>query len=138
MALKNFFQQLARDGLKERRRKPGDEEHRLQAECVNWFRARYPHMRNSLFAVPNGGRRDKTTGARLKAEGVIPGVANLILLRQSNGYGALLIKLKTATGKQSPAQKAWQKEMEANGYKYVVVRSVEEFLNEVFDYMLDF
>lgn len=57
------------------RKPPSDEEHRIQCTCVRWFRLKYPHLFARLFAVPNGGRRDGITGARLKAEGVLPGVA---------------------------------------------------------------
>ena len=48
------------------RRKPKDEEHKIQVSMVNWFRLQYPSMRHNLFSVPNGGRRDAVTGAKLK------------------------------------------------------------------------
>ena len=50
------------------RRRPGDEEHRIQCSCVRWFRLEYPELRRMLFAVPNGGRRDAVTGQKLKDE----------------------------------------------------------------------
>lgn len=56
-----------------KRRPPRDEEHRLQCACVRWFAYRHPELSCRLFAVPNGGRRDATTAAKLKAEGVSPG-----------------------------------------------------------------
>ncbi len=118
------------------RRKPDDAEHRLQAGCVQWFRLQYPDYAHSLFAVPNGGRRDKATGARLKAEGVVAGVADLILLRQSKGYGALLIEMKTKAGRQAASQRDWQRKVERDGYRYVVCRSLEEFMDAVRDYLV--
>ena len=42
------------------RKKPDDEEHRIQTDMVNWFRLQYPKMKHNLFAVPNGGRRGST------------------------------------------------------------------------------
>ena len=80
------------------RKKPKDEEHKLQVSMVNWFRLKYPSMRHNLFAVPNGSRRDAVTGARLKAEGVLAGVADLILLKSNRYYGAMLIETKTKKG----------------------------------------
>lgn len=118
------------------RRKPDDKEHRLQSSCVQWFRLQFPEYAHSLFAVPNGGRRDKATGARLKAEGVVAGVADLILLRQSKGYGALLIEMKTKAGRQAATQKEWQRKVERDGYRYVVCRSLEEFMDAVRDYLV--
>lgn len=104
--------------------------------CVKWFRREYPTLYKRLFAVPNGGRRDATTGARLKAEGVIAGVADLILLVPCKGYGALLVEMKTAKGRQSKAQKQWQKDTTGKGeYRYVVCHSKDDFKKAVKEYL---
>lgn len=114
-----------------------DEEHKLQCSMVNWFRFTYPQYAHCLFAVPNGGRRDAVTGAKMKAEGVLAGVSDMILLLRTKDYGALLIEVKTPKGKQSPSQKLWQSKMEALGYKYIVVRTVSDFIREVKNYLID-
>lgn len=118
------------------RKPPSDEEHRIQVSCVRWFRMKYPHLSPRLFAVPNGGRRDGITGARLKEEGVLAGVADLVLLVPNAKYHALLIEMKTPKGRQSESQKAWQQEVCAEGeYKYVVCRSLDDFIREVDVYL---
>lgn len=117
------------------RRKPRDEEHRLQSACVRWYRMQYPKMKHNLFSVPNGGKRDAVTGAKLKEEGALAGVADLILLKSNRFYGALLIEMKTKAGRQSESQKEWQRKITADGYKYVVVRSIEDFQREIRDYL---
>ena len=117
------------------RKKPKDEEHKIQVSMVEWFRMKYPSMRHNLFAVPNGGRRDAVTGAKLKAEGVLAGVADLILLKSNHRYGALLIETKTKKGTQSDSQKEWESKIVKDGYKYVVCRSLEEFIAVVTDYL---
>lgn len=61
------MRRLANEGVPRMRRHPHDEEHRLQVACVRWFRLQYPALSHALFAVPNGGRRDAMTGAKLKA-----------------------------------------------------------------------
>lgn len=114
---------------------PADEEHRLQTKCVKWFRTKYRTLNHCLFAVANGGRRDEVTGAKLKAEGVLAGVADLILLRSNRYYGALLIEMKTKEGRQSEAQKAWQDKITQDCYKYVVCRSFDDFTKEVNKYL---
>lgn len=119
------------------RRKPREEEHRLQSACVRWYRLQYPKMKHNLFAIPNGSRRDAVTGAKLKAEGVLSGISDLILLKSNRFYGALLIEMKTSKGRQSESQKEWQHKITADGYKYVVVRSIEDFQREVRDYLKD-
>lgn len=117
------------------RKKPSDEEHRLQCACVRWFRYVYPSLKEVLFAIPNGGRRDVVTGARLKEEGATAGVSDLILLKSNSAYGALCVEMKTPKGNQSPAQKEWQNEVENTGNKYVVCRSFEEFKREITEYL---
>ncbi len=118
------------------RKKPHDDEHRLQVACVRWFKYQYPSIAHALFAVPNGGRRDITTGAKLKAEGALAGVSDLILLKSNDKYGALLIEMKTPKGKQSQYQKQWEKDItKHNEYKYIVCHSFEEFQKGVNEYL---
>lgn len=118
------------------RKRPSEEEHRIQCSCVRWFSLQYPHLHGRLFAVPNGGRRDATTAAKLKAEGVVAGVADLILLKSNRHYGALLIEMKTLKGRQRDSQKQWEETVCANGeYKYVVCHSLDDFQREIETYL---
>lgn len=119
------------------RKRPGKEEHYLQCGCVRWFRAQWPGLSKQLAAVPNGGRRDAITGVNLKDEGVVAGVADLILAQRNKRYGALAIEMKTPAGRQSKSQKDWQKAVEAGGWRYVVCRSLDDFMREVNDYLAD-
>lgn len=118
------------------RKRPSEVEHRIQQACVRWFNLQYPHLRGRLFAVPNGGRRDVVTGAKLKAEGVVAGVADLILLVTNKAFGALLIEMKKPGGIQSAAQRQWQEIVTTNGeYKYVICRSIYDFMREIREYL---
>ena len=129
---------LARANAGTRRKAPSEEEHRLQVTCVRWFNLKFPHLRGRLFAVPNGGRRDDVTGARLKAEGVIAGVSDFILLKSNRRYGALLIEMKRKDGRQSASQRWWQSVITENDeYKYVVCHSFDDFMREVTDFLND-
>lgn len=113
-----------------------DEEHRIQCACVRWFSLQHPQLHGRLFAVPNGGRRDAITATKLKAEGVVAGVADLILPKSNRDYGALLIEMKTSQGRQSKSQKQWQSTLcSQEEYKYVVCRSLDDFIREVNDYL---
>ena len=91
-----------------------------------------------LFAVPNGGYRDRKTASKLKDEGVISGVSDLILLKPNQHFHALLIEMKVSEkySRQSVEQKKWQKELtRLNEYKYVVCRSIDDFMREVNEYL---
>ena len=118
-----------------KRRPSSEEEHHLQCNCVKWFRLQYPRMKHNLFAVPNGGDRNKVVAGKLKAEGVLPGVSDLILLKRSSDYGGLLIEMKTRKGVQADSQKEWQEKISKDGYKYVVCRSLDDFMREVNEYL---
>jgi len=52
-------------------------EHLEQVDFVSWFRKCFPDV--LIFAIPNGGQRTRTTGAKLKAEGVVAGVPDLYI-----------------------------------------------------------
>lgn len=133
------FDELLSQSRKGRvRKRPSEVEHRIQQTCVRWFNLQYPHLRGRLFAVPNGGRRDVVTGAKLKAEGVVAGVADLILLVTNKAFGALLIEMKKPGGIQSAAQRQWQEIVTTNGeYKYVICRSIYDFMREIREYLND-
>ena len=111
------------------------EESNIQINCVRWFRLAYPKLRTLLCAIPNGGARDAVTGAILKAEGVVAGVADLILFVPNQQSPYLCIEMKTPKGRQSDAQKEWQKSVESVGAKYVVCRSLDDFMQAVKDYL---
>lgn len=110
-------------------------ESHIQCACVRWFRLQYPEYARLLFAVPNGGVRNAVTGRVLKAEGVVAGVADLLLFVPSNGFHSLCIEMKTKDGRQSAAQKEWQQAVQQQGYKYIVVRSLQDFREQIRDYI---
>ena len=71
-----------------------------------------------------------------KEEGVLAGVADLVLLVPNAKYHALLIEMKTPKGRQSDSQRAWQLAVAGNDdYLYVVVRSLEEFIKVIEEYL---
>lgn len=119
-----------------KRKPPSDDEHRLQSACFRWFALQHPHLQGRLFAVPNGGQRNAIVAARLKDEGVLAGVSDLILLKPSRHYGALLIEMKTPHGHQSQRQRWWQQLITADDeYRYVICRSLNDFISEVNNYL---
>ena len=119
------------------KKKPSHIESEMQRSCKRWFDLQYPKLSRLLFAVPNGGARNSREAAIMKAEGVTAGVADMILLIPRHGYGCLCIEFKTREGRQSDSQKLWQADAEANGNKYVVIRSVDQFVNEIKKYLAD-
>lgn len=89
-----------------------------------------------LFAIPNGGtRRNAREGARLKAEGVTAGVADLFLAIPNATNSGLFIEMKTKKGRQQDTQKAFEQAVTKRGYRYEVVRSLEQFQILIKEYL---
>ena len=118
------------------RKRQGHAEDDLQMQCVSWFRLQFPKLARLLHHSPNGGRRDAREGARFKQMGTQAGFPDLILLVAANGYHALMLELKTRTGRQQDSQKDYQKRVEEQGYRYVVIRSFDQFRETIKDYLI--
>lgn len=89
-------------------------EHVEQREFVSWFRKTYPAIR--ILAIPNGSQRSRTTGARLKAEGVVAGVPDLLVPAWN-----LWIEMKRADGGSvSTQQKDWHRYLESIDHTVLV------------------
>ena len=128
----------------------------VQQGAVKWFNLQYPQYRGLLVHIPNEGRRTIkvikgrpvcTGGARLKAEGMVKGAADLVLFVPNKYFHALCLETKIelfdySSGKkkktktyQSPEQKEWQALVESQGYRYEVYRNIDEFRKIVLEYM---
>lgn len=107
----------------------------LQKSCVRWFSLQYREYAQLLHHSPNGGKRNAIEAAKFKAMGVRAGFPDLGLFIARHGYHGLFIELKTAKGRQSEHQIYYQCVLEEQGYKYVIVRAIEEFINEIEYYL---
>lgn len=100
----------------------------IQSEIVKWFTNNHCLKTNFprwlIFSVPNGGLRNKKEAVRLRSEGLLPGVSDLIVVYN---YELLYIEVKTDGGTQSKEQKEFQSRVENLGFKYFVVHSLDEF-----------
>ena len=114
-----------------------NDEHRLQVECVRWFRLAHPRL--LLYAVPNGGQRNAIVAAKLKAEGVLAGVPDLFLAVPSGTAHGLYIEMKNGKkGVVSESQRTVMAALEAQGYATAVCRSFDEFHTTVDEYLNGF
>lgn len=110
-------------------------EDELQKSCIRWFDYKYPKLKLRLHHSPNGGKRNLIEAAKFKEMGVRAGFPDLIFLVPNKQYPFMGIELKTSKGKLSEYQKEYQREFVQMGARYVVCRSVDEFMNEIDDYI---
>ena len=113
------------------------EEHRQQVFLFSWaaWAATERPELALMFAVPNGGRRDAVTGARLKAEGVKAGVPDIILPVARGGYHGLFIELKAGKNTATAEQRGWLAALEAQGYRAAVCRGAAEAMALLEEYL---
>lgn len=110
-----------------------DKEHRLQVSCVRYFRYQFPDK--MIFAVPNGAQRNIITAKKLKDEGVLAGVPDLVIPAPSGDWHGLFIEMKNGKqGRVSEFQQTAMHKLTEEGYRCAVVRSFEEFVAVVSDY----
>ena len=113
-------------------------EGKIQASCYQYFWNTYPQYRGLYFAVPNENNRGDSnaiTGAIRRSMGVYHGVADTLMLVPQNGFHGLCIEYKDEKGRQSEHQVAWQKLVEAQGYRYEICRSLEQFKIIIEEYL---
>lgn len=108
-----------------------------QQALISWARLQRSDARH-LFAIPNGGLRNKITGARLKKEGVTTGIPDLFLPVPRCGLAGLFIEMKAERGRMTPAQRQWLAILTSLGYAVSVCHGwdvarvvIEEYLRPV-------
>ena len=113
---------------------------RLQSACVKWFRYQYSEYKDLLFAIPNGlPIFDKELRVkiynRLNREGLKAGVPDLFLALPRGIYHGAFIEIKYDSDGLRKKQADMIRALEQQNYKCVVVRSVDEFIEIIDEYL---
>lgn len=113
------------------------DEHREQVRLFAWARREEegrPEL-GLLFAVPNGGRRDAVTGARLRDEGVRRGVPDVWLPVAREQWHGLVIELKASKGRATREQVEWLRRLGQEGYLALLCVGAEEAQSVIEQYL---
>ena len=103
----------------------------LQEQCVTWFRLKYP--KKIIFSIPNGGSRRLLEAVRLKRQGVLKGVPDLLIPEPVEPYCGMFIELKVKPNKPTKEQTEFLQNMAKKGYMAGVCYTFERF-QEVVDF----
>lgn len=111
----------------------------VEQQClIRWAERQsgaHPELR-LLYHIPNEGKRSKSTGARMRAEGLRTGVPDLCLPVARGGYHGLYIELKRVRDwTLSETQRQWIAALEAHGYRAVVCPGWTCAVNEITEYL---
>lgn len=79
-----------------------------------------------MYHIPNEGKRSKIVGARLKAQGLKPGVPDVCLPTAHGGYIGLYIEMKVEPNKPNENQKEWLRKLREQGHLTAVCYNWEE------------
>ena len=102
-------------------------ESNTQIAIVRFLRAALPPSYR-VISVPNGRfKADPVTIARLKREGLTPGVHDLLVLRNDGWFCSL--EVKASDGNMSPEQVEWSDWLASGGSSQAVVRSLDDAAN---------
>jgi hypothetical protein len=101
---------------------------------AEWHTGQHPALA-LLFAIPNGGKREKLTAIRLQQEGVKPGVPDLCLPVPRQGWHGLFIELKAGKNKPTDRQLDWLERLSEQGYLAVVCWGYDEATATIKDYL---
>ena len=114
-------------------------EHEEQKALFLWaamMEYHHPELR-LMFAIPNGGLRDKVVAAKLCAEGVKPGVPDVFLPVARGEYHGLFIEMKRQDGGQvSDDQKWYHRNLRVQGYRVEVCAGFDESKGAVEGYLI--
>jgi len=119
-------------------------EHESQVAFFEWWDIWSRSMKlptNLCFAVPNGGQRHPAVAAKLKAEGVRSGTADVMLLLARGGFHGLLLEFKRENAPRGGSGGATRPQAEfllaarQQGYNALLVYSTDEAIHVVRTYV---
>ena len=102
-------------------------EHEEQRNLIRWFRQTYKGVK--IYAIPNGGQRNKIVAAKLKAEGVLAGVSDLHV----PAWGLWIEMKREKGGRLSPMQRQWQEYVESIGQTFIVGNGFDDARDKIIE-----
>ena len=88
-----------------------------------------------LHAIPNGGKRDKITAAKMMQEGQLSGIPDLSLPVACRGYHGMYLEMKAGKNTTSQNQKTKLAQLAAGGYYTVICYSPTAALHHILWYL---
>lgn len=116
------------------------QESQIQQACIAAFRAKYPWASKLLIHVKNEEAGGRVAGAIHKAEGVVAGAPDLLLLIPSSFLTNefcpyLCIEMKSEEGRKRDSQLLYRTYVQSVGSFYIFCYSLEQFLTIADEYM---
>jgi hypothetical protein len=120
------------------RAKSVDREGQEQAALMTELRIRMPEVADLIYHVPNGGHRHVLVAMKLKEQGVVAGIPDLVLTMARGGYFGLYIEFKATPPNDaaiSPSQYERIRKLNDQGYLAVVCRGHFDTVEQIRAYL---
>jgi hypothetical protein len=107
-------------------------EHNLQVQVLDLISVKKSDPNIFAFAIPNAAQRSPRLAAKMRAEGLTAGVADLAIMLPCSRVAWL--ELKKAKNQQSPKQRAFEARCKRLGHPYAVASCIERaeaFLKQI-------
>lgn len=106
-------------------------ESKIQQQIIQFYRNNYCLKHHTprcvIFSVPNESKSKQETLQKM-AIGMMPGVSDVVIVRERE---VIFVEVKTPTGRQSPSQVRFQDTVEQLGFRYLLVRGLEDFKKQM-------
>ena len=97
-------------------------ESKIQQDCFVWYSNTYARYENGImFSIPN---ENNGSQQRKVNTGLLRGVSDTIVIHKGV---CMFVEFKTLTGVVSEYQKQFKNNVEKQGFKYYIIRSLDEF-----------
>jgi hypothetical protein len=90
-------------------------EHLIQSAYFQAVRMAWPDLK-LIYAIPNGGMRNKLVAFKLKREGVTPGIPDVNIDIAAHGFNGARIEFKMPGNKPTDNQKETHRQLTDAGY----------------------
>lgn len=98
-----------------------------QKMLIGWLNA----MGIAYFAVPNEGLRTQRNGARLKAQGMVAGAPDIVLVDLTIAEVPVAIEMKAKKGRLTDSQRNMHDIMRRAGWLVIVAHGVDDAIGQL-------
>lgn len=120
---------------KKKRKKPIQHESLIQQEFFKRVRSRNDPRVRFVHSSQTAGARSIPARVRAKAEGMLPGVADVSAPIPNDEFHGLYLEFKHGNRPQRPEQKEFEQYCDKYNYQYHVVRSADEAIERLDKYL---
>ncbi|MBE5936030.1 MAG: VRR-NUC domain-containing protein [Lachnospiraceae bacterium] len=105
-------------------------EQQVVFEWASWNANKYPGL-ETMYHIPNEGKRSASNGRRLKREGLKCGVSDICIPVAKSGYSNLYIELKAGKNKATTSQREFIESINKYGGKALVVYEADNAIEVI-------